>query len=88
MLVRPSFVRWAIFCSKIHSHLKKNYPNGITIIIPRHIHRAYNIKKEIEEKGLKVHLHDSTEKKIDNKTDIYLVNVFGETKSFLNKTKH
>ena len=72
-----------IFCAKIHAQLKKKYSNGITIIIPRHIHRATNIKNEIENIGLKVHLHSSNVKKIDKKTDIYLVNVFGETKSFL-----
>ena len=71
------------FCAKIHSKLKKKYPNGITIIIPRHIHRTATIKEEIENSGLKVHLHNSNVKKIDINTDIYLVNVFGETKSFL-----
>ena len=72
-----------IFCAKIHAELKKKYRNGITIIIPRHIHRAAAIKEEIENNGLKVHLHNSSVRKIDRKTDIYLVNVFGETKSFL-----
>ena len=71
-----------IFCTKIHADLKKRYINGITIIIPRHIHRAPDIKEEIEEIGLKVHLH-SSDKKIDNKTDIYLVDTFGETKLFI-----
>ena len=61
---------------------KKKYINGITIIIPRHIHRTSAIKKDIEEFGLKVHLH-SSERKIDNKTDIYLVDTFGETKLFI-----
>ena len=70
-----------IFCTKIHADLKKRYINGITIIIPRHIHRVPDIKEEIEEIGLKVHLH-SSRKKIDNKTDIYLVDTFGETKLF------
>ena len=61
---------------------KKKYINGVTIIIPRHIHRSSNIKKEIENIGLKVHLHSSGEK-IDSKTDIYLVDTFGETKLFI-----
>ena len=56
--------------------------NGIIIIIPRHIDRASEIKEEIEKIGLKVHLHSSG-RKIDNKTDIYLVDTFGETKLFL-----
>jgi len=71
-----------IFCTKIHTDLKKRYINGITIIIPRHIHRAPDIKEEIEKIGLKVHLHSSG-RKIDNKTDIYLVDTFGETKLFI-----
>ena len=72
-----------IFCAKIHAQLKKKYSDGITIIIPRHIHRAATIKEKLENNGLKVHLHNSNVKKIDRKTDIYLVNVFGETKLFL-----
>jgi 3-deoxy-D-manno-octulosonic-acid transferase len=71
-----------IFCTKIHTDLKKKYINGVTIIVPRHIHRATEIKEEIEKSGLKVHLHSSG-RKIDSKTDIYLVNSFGETKLFL-----
>ncbi len=71
-----------MFCTKIHTDLKKKYINGITIIIPRHIHRASDIKEKIEKFGLKVHLHSSS-KKIDNKIDIYLVDTFGETKLFI-----
>ena len=71
-----------IFCTKIHTDLKKKYINGVTIIVPRHIHRATEIKEEIEKSGLKVHLHSSG-RKIDSRTDIYLVNTFGETKLFL-----
>ena len=71
-----------IFCTKIHADLKKKYINGITIIIPRHINRVPDIKEEIEKIGLKVHLHSSG-RKIDNKTDIYLVDTFGETKLFI-----
>ncbi len=71
-----------IFCTKIHTDLKKKYINGVTIIVPRHIHRATEIKEEIEKSGLKVHLHSSS-RKIDSRTDIYLVNTFGEAKLFL-----
>jgi len=71
-----------IFCTKIHADLKKKYTNCITIIIPRHVHRTLEIKEEIEKTRLKVHLHSSGGK-INNKTDIYLVDTFGETKLFL-----
>ena len=76
-----------IFCANLHLKLKKEYPNGITIIIPRHIHRSSEIKNEIEKIGLKVHLHSFSKKKISKKTDIYLVDTFGETKSFLKVCK-
>mgnify|MGYP001346494357 CR=1 FL=1 len=76
-----------IFCAKLHLKLKKNYLNGVTIIIPRHIHRSIEIKEEIEKIGLNVHLHSSDKKEINNKTDIYLVDTFGETKSFLKVCK-
>ena len=36
--------------------------------------------------NLKIHLHDS-KKKIDKKTDIYLVNTFGQTQSFFKISK-
>ena len=40
----------------------------------------------IKEMNLKIHLHDS-KKKIDKKTDIYLVNTFGQTQSFFKISK-
>ena len=76
-----------IFCANIHLKLKKEYTNGITILIPRHVHRSIEIKEEIERMGLKVHLHSSHKTKVDEKTDIYLVDTFGETKSFLKVCK-
>ena len=71
-----------IFCAKIHENLKRKYNKGITIIIPRHVHRALEIKDQIEKMGLKVYLH-SSKKKIDENIDIYIVDTFGETKLFL-----
>ncbi len=72
-----------IFCANVHLSLKKQFPNRVTIIIPRHIHRSVDIKGEIENLGLKVHLHSENKIKLDKKIDIYLVDTFGETKSFL-----
>ena len=68
-------------CVDAHKKLKSKYKNLLTIIIPRHAHRANIIKNEIQKLNLKVHMHDS-KKKIDPLTDIYLVNSFGQTKSF------
>jgi 3-deoxy-D-manno-octulosonic-acid transferase len=74
-------------CAKAHKKLKMKYKNLLTIIIPRHIHRTKEIINEIRKLDLKIHLHDS-KKKIDVKTDIYLVNSFGQTKSFFNIVNH
>ena len=73
-------------CANIHKKLKTKYKNLLTIIIPRHVHRTKKIEQEIKKMGLKVHIHDS-QKKIDNQTDIYLVNSFGQTKSFFKVCK-
>ena len=68
-------------CLEVHKKLKLKYKDLLTIIIPRHIHRTKEILNEIKKLGLIVHLHES-KKNISNKTDIYLVNSFGQTKSF------
>ncbi|WP_415320652.1 glycosyltransferase N-terminal domain-containing protein [Candidatus Pelagibacter sp. Uisw_092] len=68
-------------CANVHKKLKIKYKNLVTIIIPRHIDRTNEIIKETKKLGLKIHIHES-KTKIDNKTDIYLVNSFGQTKSF------
>ena len=68
-------------CAEVHKKLKIKYNNLLTIIIPRHIDRVGKIINEIKELGLKIHVHNS-KKKIDSQTDVYLVNSFGQTKSF------
>jgi 3-deoxy-D-manno-octulosonic-acid transferase len=68
------------FAGLIHKKLKKKYKNLLTIIIPRHVNRDEQIKKQLSNINLKVHMHEP-KKKIENETDIYLVNSFGKTKS-------
>ena len=75
-----------LLCAKVHANLKKKYRNIISIIIPRHIHRSQEIKDELNQIGLNVYLHSSN-KHFRNDTDIYLVDTFGETKSFLKLSK-
>ncbi len=70
-----------LFCAKAHIKLKKKVKNLITIIIPRHIHRSREIISEIENLGLKASNH-STKPRSLKKTDIYIVDTFGETKKF------
>ena len=66
---------------------KKKYKNLLTIIIPRHVDRVENIKQELEDLNLKIHIH-KPEKKIINDIDIYLVNSYGKTKSFYSICKN
>ena len=70
-----------IFCGKTHIELKKKIKNLLTILIPRHIHRAQEIKSELESLRLNVATHSSNTKNLKN-IDIYIVDTFGETKKF------
>ncbi len=72
-----------ILISKLHIELKKSLPNLITIIIPRHINRSENIINDLNKFELNVVAHSSRQK-ISEKTDIYLVDTFGEAKKFYN----
>jgi 3-deoxy-D-manno-octulosonic-acid transferase len=68
-------------CAEAHQKLKKKYKKLLTVIIPRHVHRVNDIYKEIVDMGFKVQIH-SKKSKIKKDTDIYLVDTYGETKSF------
>ena len=76
-----------LLCAEAHIKLKKKINNLLTIIIPRHVERCDKIKRDLEELGLVVHLHES-KKRVDFKTDIYLVNAYGKTKLFFNNCKN
>jgi len=68
-------------CALAHKKLKKKYRNLLTIIIPRHIQRTSNIINEIKNLGLNVQTR-STSNKLSKNTEIYIVDTYGETKSF------
>ena len=70
-----------IFCANAHIELKKKEKNLLTIIIPRHIHRVKEIVPSIEKLGLKVSKYSSNHKNL-KKTDIFIIDTFGETKKF------
>ena len=70
-----------IFAAKAHLILKKKHRNFITIIIPRHVHRAYKISEQLEALNLKVAYHSSKNKNL-NGVDIYIVDTFGESQKF------
>ena len=76
-----------LLCGLVHIDLKKKIKNILTIIIPRHTERAIEIKNNLEKLNLIVHL-DEPKKKINEKTDIYLVNSYGKTKSFYKYSKN
>ena len=76
-----------LICGLAHLELKKKTKNLLTIIIPRHVERSNDIKNNLENLNLKVHL-DEPIKTIAPNTDIYLVNSYGKTKSFYKKIKN
>ena len=70
-----------LFCGKAHIILKKKIENLLTIIIPRHVHRASDIIKELKNIKLNIVTHSAKTSNL-KKVDIYLVDTFGETKKF------
>ena len=67
---------------KLHLKLKKKFKNIITILVPRHINRSEDIKKELEKLKLKVSERSSGNIPPDD-CDIYIVNTYGEMSKFL-----
>ena len=70
-----------VFAGKAHLLIKKKYKNFITIIIPRHVHRANEISEQLKTLNLKIVKHSSKNKNL-NDVDIYIVDTFGESKKF------
>ncbi len=75
------------FVGIVHKKLKLKHKNLLTFIIPRHINRTDIIKNQLTKLNLNIHLHEPL-KKIDKNTDIYLVNSYGQTKSFFSLCKN
>ena len=73
------------FCTDLFLNLRRN-KNEILIIIPRHVERTDLIEKDLREKKLVTHKH-SSKRKINKKTDVYLVDTYGEAKKFLGLSK-
>jgi len=74
-------------CLNSYLYLKKEYPNLLTIIIPRNINRVEKIKILIEKMKLNSLTTDSTVDLKDN-TDILIVNSYGSTQQFLKLSKY
>ena len=63
--------------AKFHNKLKKEIPDLITLIAPRHPNRGEEIQQSINDLGLKTALRSSNER-ITEETDIYIANTIGE----------
>ena len=76
-----------ILCATSHLVIKEKYKNILTIIIPRHIDRVKKINEELIKLNLKI-LLSSQLAQIDSKTDIILVDSYGEALKFYNISKY
>jgi len=74
-------------CIKIHASLKSQYPNLLTIIIPRHINRIAEIQKIIVNTKLNFLITESLDN-FKNNTDILIINSYGNTKKILELSKY
>tara|TARA_Y100000741_G_scaffold307251_1_gene249995 strand:+ start:204 stop:1433 length:1230 start_codon:yes stop_codon:yes gene_type:complete len=70
-----------LIIGKVHKELKSKYENFLTIIIPRHVDRSNSIINSLENIGLNI-VSRSSNKKVNNRTDIYLVDTYGEATRF------
>ena len=74
-------------CANSHLKIKKKYNNILTIIIPRHIDRVKTIYEELSKLNIKIVL-SSNLSQVDIKTDVLLVDSYGESLKFYNISKY
>ena len=67
--------------ANLHIKYKKKIPNLITIIIPRHVERTNEIAQMLDKKKLRFNKHSENKKKLKD-CDVYIVDSYGENKSF------
>jgi 3-deoxy-D-manno-octulosonic-acid transferase len=67
--------------------LKSQYPNLLTIIIPRHINRIPEIQKIIINSNLNFLIAESLDN-FENNIDILIINSYGNTKKILKSSKY
>lgn len=65
-----------VACARIHSKLRQQFSNLLTVIAPRHPIRSLRIRTELAALGLRVRLLSRGELPLDN-TDIFVVDVVG-----------
>jgi len=76
-----------IICAESHLKVKKKFDEVLTIIIPRHINRVKEINKKLTELNLKI-VFLSKLNELDEKTDILLIDSYGESLKFYNISKY
>ena len=74
------------FCAQAHKKIKESFSNPLVIIIPRHILRIKEICPEILKMNLKVQIINTGEK-IEDSTDVALINSFGDLNKYYNYCK-
>ncbi len=65
--------------AQVHSNIKKQYDDFLTIIIPRHVERAESIASKITEQNLKAVLLSKITSK-DHDCDILIIDSYGKVK--------
>ena len=70
---------------ELHNNVKKYQKKLVTILIPRHVNRINEIINDLKSNNLNFIKHSSNQK-IRNNTDIYLVDTYGETSKFYGLT--
>jgi 3-deoxy-D-manno-octulosonic-acid transferase len=76
-----------IICANSHLEVKKKFNNVFTIIIPRHIERVKKIHADLLKLNLNV-VPSSQLDQVDSKTDILLVDSYGETLKYYSISKY
>ena len=74
-----------ILIGKLHKKLKKREKKLITVIIPRHVNRTNEIIDSLNNLDLNCIIHSSNQK-LQEDTDVYLVDSYGESSKFYNLT--
>ena len=74
------------FCFQTHLKTKEKYPDLITIIFPRHINRANQIKKLSERYNLNTQILNKNDVLLENK-EIIIINTFGELQKYFHYAK-
>ena len=75
-----------IFCLKTHQKLKNRYNDLLTIIAPRHINRANQIKSICKKFNLSAQILNKNEAILQNK-EIIIINYFGALKDYFKYSK-